>query len=77
MHALWRGNKVVWVGPLGAPTEDVEYDKVTLSTFDFSLLKSAAGEETKLSISTLSDVDIEEFRRATAGLWTPVKRSVQ
>lgn len=69
MHALWRGNKVVWVGPLGAPTEDVEYDKVTLSAFDFGLLKAAAGDQASLSIGTLSDADIEEFRRATEGLW--------
>jgi hypothetical protein len=28
--ALWQGGKLKWIGPIGAPIEDVEYDMMQL-----------------------------------------------
>lgn len=33
---LWRDGQPVWCGALGAPIEDVEFDRVTVSPEDFA-----------------------------------------
>ncbi len=39
-QVLWRGGKVVWMGSLGAPTEDAEYDKITVNPIDYERIKA-------------------------------------
>lgn len=34
-HILWRKGAPVWCGPLGAPIEDVEFDRVTVNPADY------------------------------------------
>ena len=39
-QVLWKNGKVVWMGSLGAPTEDAEYDKITVSPVDYERIKA-------------------------------------
>jgi len=39
MLVLWQGDAVIWVGPLGAPIEDVECDRVTLNPKDYARIR--------------------------------------
>lgn len=34
-HILWRNGQPIWCGPLGAPTEDVDYDRITVNPHDY------------------------------------------
>lgn len=36
--ALVKGGRIVWIGPLGAPIEDADFDKIALSEEDLSAL---------------------------------------
>jgi hypothetical protein len=40
--ALWRNGRVIWVGSLGAPFEDVDFDAITVSVEDFERIKADA-----------------------------------
>lgn len=35
MHILWRNGQPIWCGPLGAPIEDVDFDRVTVNPADY------------------------------------------
>lgn len=41
---LWRKGKVVWTGQLGAPIEDIDFDKATMSTADFMRMRKLAAD---------------------------------
>lgn len=37
---LWRNGLLIWAGDLGAPTEDADHDKVTVSPQDYERIKA-------------------------------------
>jgi hypothetical protein len=40
--ALWRNGRVIWIGSLGEPFEDVDFDAITVSVEDFERIKAGA-----------------------------------
>lgn len=36
--ALYKGSAAVWVGPVGSPIEDVDFDEIMLSPNDYRIL---------------------------------------
>lgn len=41
-QVLWRGGRAIWTGSLGAPIEDVEFDRVTLNPTDYERVAKLA-----------------------------------
>lgn len=34
-QVLWRDDEPIWCGPLGAPIEDAEFDRITVNPQDY------------------------------------------
>jgi hypothetical protein len=43
-HVLWRGGRPVWVGRIGAPIEDAEFDKITVNPADYERIKAQTSQ---------------------------------
>jgi len=39
-QALKRNGRLVWIGPLGAPIEDADFDTIIVSSADFERFKA-------------------------------------
>jgi hypothetical protein len=43
-HILWRHGQPIWCGPIGAPIEDVEFDRITVNPADYERVVLATME---------------------------------